>query len=126
MRRVVVDASALTALTFNEPGAEDIACRLEGALVHAPALLQLEMANVAWKKARRDGAAAPAILRALAAALADDCGITWCSVPAADVALVSMATGLTAYDSAYVWLADFLGADLVTLDRQLSEAASVL
>jgi predicted nucleic acid-binding protein len=124
MRRVVVDASALAALTFNEPGAEEIARRLEGAHVHAPALLSYELANVAWRKARQNPSATPAILRAVAAALDEDAGIVWCSVPAADAALVALATGLTAYDAAYVWLAGFLGADLVTLDRRVAQAPS--
>ena len=125
MTRVVVDASALAALAFNEPGAEHIARRLEGAHVHAPTLLPYELANVAWKKARSNPSATPAILRAVAEALDEGAGITWCPVPAADAALVALATGLTAYDAAYVWLAGFLGADLVTLDRSVAGAASV-
>jgi predicted nucleic acid-binding protein len=124
MRRVVVDASALAALAFNEPGAEDIARRLEGADVHAPTLLCYELANVAWKKARRDPSATPSILRAVAEALDEGGGIAWCQVPAADAALLALATGLTAYDAAYVWLAGLLGADLVTLDRRVAEAPS--
>ncbi len=125
MNRVVVDASALAALAFNEPRADEVARRLDGATVHAPTLLVYELTNVAWKKARRDGVQAPAILRALGEAL-DGCGITWCSVPAADVALVSLATGLSAYDAAYMWLAGFLGADLVTLDKRLAEACATI
>jgi predicted nucleic acid-binding protein len=125
MRRVVVDASALAALTFNEPGAEDVARRLDAAHVHAPTLLPYELANVAWRKARENPSATPAILRAVADVLDEDTGITWCSVPAADAALVALATGLTAYDAAYVWLAGLLGADLVTLDRHVAGAPSV-
>jgi predicted nucleic acid-binding protein len=90
--------------------------------VHAPTLLPYELANVAWKKARRNPAAAPAILRALADVLDDNGDITWCPVAAADVALVALGTGLTAYDAAYVWLAGYLGADLVTLDRTVAGA----
>ena len=122
MTRVVVDASALAALVFNEPGAEDVARRLEGAHVHAPTLLPYELGNVAWKKAARDPSATPAILRALGEVLDEGAGITWCPVPAAEAALVAIATGLTAYDAAYVWLAGFLGADLVTLDHRVASA----
>ena len=124
MTRVVVDASALAALAFNEPGAEDIARRLEGAHVHAPTLLPYELANVAWKKARRHPSAMPVILRALAEALDEEAGIILCPVPAADAALAALATALTAYDAAYVWLAGYLGADLVTLDRRVGGAPS--
>ena len=53
MTRVVVDASALAAIAFNEPGADEVARRLEGASVSAPLLLKFELANVAWKKIRR-------------------------------------------------------------------------
>ena len=123
--RVVVDASALAALVFNEPGAEDIARRLEGALVHAPTLLQYELANVAWKKATRRPSDAPALLRAVGDALDEDAGINWCDVPAADAVLAALGTGLTAYDAAYVWLAGFLGAELVTLDRRVAAAPSI-
>jgi predicted nucleic acid-binding protein len=33
------------------------------------------------------------------------------------------ATGLTAYDASYLWLARALGAELVTLDRKLAAAS---
>jgi len=124
MTRVVVDASALAALTFNEPGADEVARRLEGARVHAPTLLPYELANVAWKKARLCPSAAPALLGAVADVLDESAGITWCPVPPAEAALVAFATGLTAYDAAYVWLAGFLEADLVTLDRRVAGAPS--
>jgi predicted nucleic acid-binding protein len=35
---------------------------------------------------------------------------------------LAAATGLTAYDASYLWLARRLGADLVTLDKQLAKA----
>jgi predicted nucleic acid-binding protein len=33
--------------------------------------------------------------------------------------------GLTTYDASYLWLARLLGAELVTLDRQLDRATQV-
>ena len=36
------------------------------------------------------------------------------------------ATGLTAYDASYLWLARQLGAELVTLDSQLAKAEAAL
>ena len=42
-----------------------------------------------------------------------------------DVVLIAQATGLTAYDASYVWLAGSLGADLVTLDKQLAATADI-
>lgn len=46
----VVDASALGALIFGEPKAEEIARTLAGSTLVAPALLWFEMASVALKK----------------------------------------------------------------------------
>jgi uncharacterized protein with PIN domain len=42
----VVDASALAAVIFDEPEAEDIALRLRDGILVAPALLKFEIANV--------------------------------------------------------------------------------
>jgi predicted nucleic acid-binding protein len=126
MTRVVVDASALAAIAFGEPEGRALAARLDGAAVFAPTLLQFELASVAWKKARREPANAPALIAALDAALAGDYGIMWRSVEPADVALVALAVGCTAYDAAYLWLAGTLGADLVTLDARLSRASAAL
>jgi predicted nucleic acid-binding protein len=122
-KRVVVDASALVALALNEPAAPVVSARLHGAALFAPHLLAYELGNAAWKKARRDPGQAPAILRALTRVLEPDAGIEWCSVPLPDVVLVAVATGLTVYDASYVWLAAFLGAELVTLDKRVKSAA---
>jgi predicted nucleic acid-binding protein len=119
---VVVDASALAALLFQEPGFERIAARLRAAAVHAPVLLKLELANVALVKARRKPDLAPALFTMLAEAVGQRSDIQWHDVDAADVALVAQATGLSAYDASYLWLAGTLGADLVTLDKKLSAA----
>jgi predicted nucleic acid-binding protein len=47
-------------------------------------------------------------------------------VVAAVVVLVAQATGMTAYDASYLWLAGSLGAELVTLDTQVIEASGRL
>ncbi len=122
MRSVVVDASALGALAFGEPRAAEVARRLDGAVVHAPTLLAYELANIAWKKSRRDARLAPAICRALDVTIGDCAGIVWHPVSHADAVLIALATGLTAYDSAYLWLAGFLGAELLTFDERLAAA----
>jgi predicted nucleic acid-binding protein len=37
---------------------------------------------------------------------------------------LALKTGLTAYDASYLWLARRLGAELVTLDKELGRAAA--
>jgi len=124
VNRVVADASALAAVTFQEPGLDDVKLRLRGAEVFAPRILQFEMANVAWKRIRRQPNDALVTLSLLQAALGEGSGIQWMDVNMTDVVLIAKATGLTAYDASYLWLAGSLGADLVTLDKQLAETAA--
>lgn len=126
MKRIVVDASALAALIFQEPEREAIKDRLAGATVFAPALLRYELTNTALKKVRRQPLDAGKILTALAIALDDRTGLVWQDVDARDVALLAQAAELTAYDASYLWLAGALGADLVTLDRRLAKAVDTL
>ncbi len=122
----MVDASALAALAFQEPAGEAIRYRLDGATVFAPTLLKYELANTAWKKARRQPSDAGKILRALTVVLGDGWGLVWQDVDPADVVLVARAAELTAYDAAYLWLAGMLGADLVTLDEKVIDASARL
>ena len=122
MRRVVVDASALAALTFREPTTRNLAAEIDNTTIHAPWLLKFELANVAMTKARQQPDATPEIFAALSFALDDSSDIVWHDVQATDVALMAHATGLSAYDASYLWLAGTLDADLVTLDKKLAAA----
>ena len=121
--RVVVDASAFAASIFSEPECAEIDRRLNGASVFAPYLLRAELANVAWKKARKHPRETGRIMTVLQAALSDN-RIIWSDVDPIDAALVALETGTTAYDASYLWLAGHLGADLVTLDRRLVTASA--
>ena len=40
--------------------------------------------------------------------------------------LLARATATTSYDASYLWLAAYLGADLVTLDKRLAAAVDAL
>lgn len=117
----VVDASALAALLFNEPEADTIAAQLDGSQLAAPALLGFELANVCLIKSRRH----PEQREALTAAfgMRGRLGVANATVDHDGVLELASATGLTAYDASYLWLARQLGAELVTLDRQLANAA---
>ena len=74
MTRVVVDASALAAVIFQEPGFEAVAARLDGNTVVAPPRLKSELANVAVVKARRHPRQAARLFAALDVALDDRAG----------------------------------------------------
>jgi predicted nucleic acid-binding protein len=123
---VVVDASALAAVVFEEPSTDAVAARLHRAAVYAPTLLKFELANTAWKKMRAAGADRAAILTALAKALDPRRGIEWHEVHHADAVLIARRAGISTYDASYVWLAGWLGAELVTLDAPLEAAVLAL
>jgi predicted nucleic acid-binding protein len=122
----VIDASALAVVAFKEPGWEPVLAGLDGRRLHAPTLLAYELANVAWKKARRQPKDRVSIASALGFALGRTVGLAWHEVPGPDALVIAQAAGITAYDASYLWLAGSLGADLVTLDRRLARAALAL
>jgi predicted nucleic acid-binding protein len=116
----VVDASALAALLLAEPEAGLIAERLAGARLAAPALLDFELADICQTKMRRQPSQREALRGAFR--LAHRLRIETVAVDRAAMLDLAEATGLTAYDASYLWLARALGAELVTLDRTLAAA----
>ena len=116
----VVDASALAALLFGEPGGADIAHRLDGRALFAPTLLRYELARVCREKQTRE----PEKERELLAALGLFPRLEVREVEVSPDVLVETAkdTDLTVYDAAYLWLSRELGTDLVTLDARLKAA----
>jgi predicted nucleic acid-binding protein len=116
----VVDASALAALLFGEPEADVVAGQLGDARLVAPALLGFELANVCLIKARRHPEQRTALIAAFH--LHDQLAVEEVAVDHDGALELAAATGLTAYDASYLWLARRLGADLVTLDQQLARA----
>jgi predicted nucleic acid-binding protein len=122
MNPVVVDASALGAIVFEEPSGAQVWPRLQGVTVCAPTLLKFELANIAVTKSRRHPESTEQFFSALALVIDERTDIVWHDVPATDVALMARATGLSAYDASYLWLAGMLDADLVTLDTKLAAA----
>jgi predicted nucleic acid-binding protein len=118
----VVDASALAAVVFNEPLAPEIVRRLAGKEVVAPRLLAYELTNAALRKIKKHPADTDAIRASVERALADDVAIVWSDVETGPVLQLALDTGLTAYDASYLWLAQHLDAELVTLDAELDAA----
>lgn len=116
----VVDASALAALLFGEPEAEAVAGKLGDARLVAPALLGFELANVCLVKARRRPEQRPALTAAFQ--LRGRLAVEEVAVDHDGALELAATTGLTAYDASYLWLARQLGAELVTLDKQLAKA----
>ncbi len=126
MKRVVLDASAWAAMVFDEPDSNLVGPAVEGAEVHAPTLLRYEMASIALKKIKQQPDRAHSIARALADASGPRYSISFHDIAPSDMTMVAQQTGLSAYDASYLWLAGSLGANLVTLDRQLARASEAL
>lgn len=122
MPATVIDASALAAVAFDEPAAEEVASRLDRSdRVVAPALLWFELANTCWKKINRHPEQREWFLERFEHAA--ELPIEVLDVSHQAVIALACDTGLTAYDANYLWLARHLDADLVTLDKQLAAAA---
>jgi predicted nucleic acid-binding protein len=117
----VVDASALGAVVFGEPQAEEIAGLLKGALLIGPTLLPFEMASICLKKIKAHPSKRALILKAYNASEMLD--LEYLEVEYQEVIALAEQTGLTTYDSAYLWLARQTGGLLVTLDAKLRLAA---
>ena len=115
----VIDASAMAALAFAEAGAGLVLDEIDGHRLHAPELLAYELMNVAWKRARRQKGATTLFLESLE--ILAGLGVQYRRVDRRGVIVLGLATGLTAYDASYLWLARSLGVPLVTLDRKLGQ-----
>jgi predicted nucleic acid-binding protein len=107
-------------MLFGEAPAERVAAQLQGARLIAPQLIDYELANVCLFKIRRDPPRRAELLRGFA--LRVTIKIEHQPVDPAGVLALAEATGLTAYDACYLWLARTHGAGLVTLDKQLAAA----
>jgi predicted nucleic acid-binding protein len=118
---VVVDASAVAALLFNQRSTVRLRERLaEETALHAPHLLDLEVTQV-LRRALRRGHLTEA---GATARLADLEALRLLRYPHDPFLkrIWELRASLTAYDAAYVALAEALAAPLITLDRPLSLA----
>lgn len=119
---VVIDASAVVALlTDAGPAGEWVAGTIAGAALSAPALMPYEVTNVLRRRTasdQLDTGSATLAHRDLVVLPVD-------YYPYSTVAdrVWQLRDNLTAYDAAYVSLAELLAAPLVTLDARMARAA---
>jgi len=122
---IVVDASAVVEFLFATAAGDMVACRLvDPALdVCAPHLLDVEVANVIRRKTIGGYITAERGLRAV-----DDLGALNLERWSHELLLPriwELRHNLTAYDAAYVALAEALGAQLLTCDRSIAGAPGI-
>lgn len=121
---IVVDASAIVELVLNTARGRRVASRIESPDVslHAPHLVDLEVAQVLRRFAISgaiDERRAAAALRAFR-----DLDIERHPHEPLLERIWALRSNLTAYDAAYVALAEVLGATMLTCDRKLTDAPS--
>ncbi len=119
----VVDASALGAIIFGENRADEAWALLQGADLYAPDLLSYELASVALKKIRAHPEDEESVRRALLSMV--DLEINLLHVEPARILQAALRSGVTAYDAAYLCLAQDLGYPLVTFDERLAREVGV-
>ncbi len=118
---LVVDASVLAAVAFGEARADEGTALLRGSRLVAPGLLWYEMSEVARIKCLTRPGEAQAILEQLETARRLPIILQspdWTALPQ-----LALDSGLTAYDAAYLSLAQALRAPLATFDRRLGDVA---
>lgn len=116
---VIVDASAVAAVLFDEPEAAPVMASIGGPLV-APGLLRYEMASICAAKLQREPARARLTLqryRLLSSLDIEYAESDWHALP-----VLARQWELSAYDAAYLQLALGRKAALVTLDARLAAA----
>ncbi len=120
---IVVDASVIVDLLLRGPGAETLQSRMldSGEELHAPFLLDVEVAQVCRRFALRGVLAEARGLEALRLLSALPCRRHEHApfLPR----IWALRVNMTAYDAAYVALAELLGATLITRDRRLAAAS---
>jgi predicted nucleic acid-binding protein len=122
MSVLVVDASALGALVFGEPKAEEIAEVLSHGPIMAPALLWFELTSICLRKISIYPKQKEQILTAFLSSR--KLAIEVVEVDHFKVIELARETGLTSYDASYLWLALHLKGKLITLDKKLLKVAS--
>lgn len=119
MSAVVIDASALAAVLFDEPEAEAVRASVHGRLI-APGLFRYELASVCLSKTLRHPELADDVMARHA--LVDALDLTLFEPGWPELPILARRWALSAYDAAYLQLALRKRAPLVTLDARLAAA----
>jgi predicted nucleic acid-binding protein len=119
---LVVDASAVCGLLFDEAWRGDAAAAMTGRSLHAPSLLRYEVASVGLKK-QRAGWPTESVLLGFEDFVQMD--LTLHSVDIREQLHLATKYGLSTYDAAYLWLSDHLKCPLITFDQALGKAAAL-
>jgi predicted nucleic acid-binding protein len=114
---LIVDASAVGAMIFGEPQAQEIAERLSEGPLAAPALVWFELASICLKKIKAHPNLEVKLIQAFR--MSGNLEIKIVAVDHNEVVQLAREKGLTAYDANYLWLARELNGTLVTLDELL-------
>ncbi len=116
----VIDASAAAAFVFGEPEAETVVDVIGDFNLIAPILLAFEVASVCLKKLSRHPDQRDALLSCHQ--LFINMEISYVTVDTHEAVLIAENNDLTVYDASYLYLAQELGAELITLDKKLQSA----
>ena len=118
----VIDTSALAAMVFAEPDGQRVAAQLEEHDMIAPHLLLFELAHVCLVKIRRHPVRRELLLAGYE--MVNRLPLTFMAVNMTEVVTLAEAKKLTAYDASFLWLAQQLDVELVTLDKTLAKQVS--
>lgn len=117
---IVLDASAALKMLLRHPGAEALVKRVIGTTIHAPALIEVEVVSGLRRLVRQRQIAADRAAIGLDWFL--DLGIEKHHGDDLTRRIFALRHSLSAYDAAYVAVAELVDAPLLTADGRLSRA----
>jgi predicted nucleic acid-binding protein len=118
---IIVDTSAILSILLGRPEVAGLADRVRGdGDLHAPHLLDVEFQHALWRLVHTGAISADRASDARTD-FADLVMVRYPHVPLAD-RMWDLRHNLTAYDAAFVVLAETLGVPLITCDARLARA----
>ena len=117
---IVLDASAALKMILRHEGSDELAARVVGQDLHAPALIEVEVVSGLRRLLRQRRIAEDRALIGLEWFL--DLAIEMHSGVELTRRIFGLRYSLSAYDAAYVAVAELIGAPLLTADGRLSRA----